>query len=89
MTVVPFPTPPADPAPAADGEGVASAIDRYLDSVQTKTTRDSYAETLARLTARRGDRSIPRTRLDKLFTDDRGDDTWSGMATAEIDEEVG
>ncbi|MFI6543031.1 tyrosine recombinase XerC [Streptomyces prunicolor] len=108
---------------------------RYLDSVQTRTTRDSYAETLARLTAlagerpaaalvpedyaavmdrwdaaaaatwnrhlsaltsftawagqqeilaanpgrrlerrkpaRRGDRSIPRARLDKLFTDDR------------------
>jgi site-specific recombinase XerC len=114
---------------------VAVAVDRYLDSVQTKTTRASYAETLARLTAlaggqavaelgpeddaaamdrwdgaaaatwnrhlsaltsftawaqrqdlletnparrlerrkpaRRGDRSIPRTRLDTLFTDDR------------------
>ena len=132
MTVVPFPTPSAD---TADGETVAAAVDRYLDSVQTRTTRDSYAETLARLTAlagtqpvgaltpedyaavmdrwdaaaaatwnrhlsaltsftawagrqeilatnparrlerrkpaRRGDRSIPRARLDKLFTDDR------------------
>ncbi|MDP9843390.1 site-specific integrase [Streptosporangium lutulentum] len=132
MMVVPFPTPPAE---TAGGESVAVAVDRYLDSVQTKTTRDSYAETLARLAtlagdrpaavltpedyaavmnrwdgaaaatwnrhlsaltsftawagrqeilttnpgrrlerrkpARRGDRSIPRTRLDKLFTDDR------------------
>jgi site-specific recombinase XerC len=126
-----FPTPAAE----ASGESVAAAVDRYLDSVQTKTTRASYAETLARLTAlagtrpaaaltpedyaavmnrwntaaattwnrhlsaltsfttwagrqeilatnpgrrlerrkaaRRGDRSIPRARLDKLFTDDR------------------
>jgi len=132
VTVVPFPTPLAE---TSDGESVAAAVDRYLDSVQTKTTRDSYAETLVRLTAlagdrpsaelapedyaavmdrwddaaaatwnrhlsaltsftawagrqeilatnparrlerrkpaRRGDRSIPRTRLDKLFTDDR------------------
>lgn len=58
MTVVPFPTPPADSAPttAGGGETVAAAVDRYLDSVQTKTTRDSYAETLARLTALAGDR---------------------------------
>ncbi|MEU4411306.1 tyrosine-type recombinase/integrase [Streptosporangium sp. NPDC023963] len=132
MAVVPFPAPPAE---TIGGESVAAAIDRYLDSVQTATTRASYAETLARLTAlagdrpagalapddytavmerwggaaaatwnrhlsaltsfttwagrqeilttnparrlerrksaRRGDRSIPRARLDKLFTDDR------------------
>jgi len=138
VTVVPFPTPPADTAQdAAGGETVAAAVDRYLDSVQSATTRASYAETLARLTAlagdrptgaltpkdytaamnrwdgaaaatwnrhlsaltsfttwaqrqeilatnparrlerrkpaRRGDRSIPRARLDKLFTDDRHD----------------
>ncbi len=136
MTVVLFPTPPAEPAPAAaGGDSVAAAVDRYLDSIQTATTRAGYAETLARLTAhagdrpaaaltpedyaavmdrwdgaaaatwnrhlsaltsftawagrqeilatnparrlerrkpaRRGDRSIPRARLDKLFTDDR------------------
>ncbi len=53
MTVVPFPTPLAE---TSDGESVAAAVDRYLDSVQTKTTRDSYAETLARLTALAGDR---------------------------------
>ncbi|MFC4508595.1 MULTISPECIES: hypothetical protein [Streptomyces] len=53
MTVVPFPTPPAE---TTGGETVAAAVDRYLDSVQTKTTRDSYAETLARLTTLAGDR---------------------------------
>jgi site-specific recombinase XerD len=132
VTVMPFPAPPAK---TTGGETVTAAVDRYLDSVQARTTRDSYAETLARLTtlagdrassaltpedyaavmdrwntaaaatwnrhlsaltsfttwagrqeilatnpgrrlerrkpARRGDRSIPRTRLDKLFTDDR------------------
>ncbi|MGS2644657.1 hypothetical protein [Streptosporangium sp. LJ11] len=36
------------------GESVAAAVDRYLDSVQTATTRASYAETLARLTALAG-----------------------------------
>ncbi|MER6946575.1 tyrosine-type recombinase/integrase [Nonomuraea sp. NPDC000554] len=127
--MVPGRTPPSRYA------SVAAAVDRYLDSKQNKTTRDSYAETLTRLTAlagnepaavltaedyaavmdrwdgaaaatwnrhlsaltsftawagrqeilapnparrlerrkpvRRGDRSIPRARLDKLFTDDR------------------
>lgn len=52
MTVVPFPAPPAGAAPViAEGETVAAAVDRYLDSTQARTTRDSYAETLARLTA--------------------------------------
>ncbi|MGJ6969692.1 tyrosine-type recombinase/integrase [Streptosporangium sp. G11] len=133
MSVVLFPTPPADTP--ASRESVAAAVDRYLDGIKTTTTRDGYAETLARLTtraasrdtasltpddyaavmdlwdaaaaatwnrhlsaltsftawaqrqeilatnpgrrlerrktARRGDRAIPRTRLDKLFTDDR------------------
>jgi hypothetical protein len=55
VTVVPFPTPSAD---TADGETVAAAVDRYLDSVQTRTTRDSYAETLARLTALAGTQPI-------------------------------
>ncbi|MFB9682044.1 tyrosine-type recombinase/integrase [Streptosporangium vulgare] len=50
MTVVPFPASPGE------GEPVAAAVDRYLDSVQTTTTRDSYAETLARFTALAGDR---------------------------------
>ncbi len=55
---MPFPSPPAGPAPVpAGGESVTAAVDRYLDSVQTKTTCDSYAETLARLTALAGDRS--------------------------------
>jgi integrase len=136
VTVVPFPAPPVGPAPAiAEGETVAAAVYRYLDSIQVRTTRDSYAETLSRLTAlaggrpaavlmpedyaavmgrwngaaaatwnrhlsalmsftawagrqeiltanpgrrlerrkpaRRGDRSIPRARLDKLLTDDQ------------------
>lgn len=136
VAVVPFPASSAGPASTtACQESVAAAVDRYLDSVQTTTTRASYAETLARLAAlagqrpaaalaaedyaavmdrwnsaaaatwnrhlsaltsftawagrqeilatnparrlerrkpaRRGDRSIPRARLDKLFTDDR------------------
>jgi integrase len=138
VSVVPFPTQPADTSRDAVGGGtVAAAVDRYLDSVRTATTRAGYAETLARLTAlagdqaagalapeaytavmnrwdgaaaatwnrhlsaltsftvwaqrqeiletnpgrrlerrkpaRRGDRSIPRSRLDRLFTDDRHD----------------
>jgi Phage integrase family len=140
VSVVPFPaqaTPAANPAVDSGGESVATAVDRYLDSIQITTTRASYAETLAHLTvltgtsdtdalgpedyaavmshwddaaaatwnrhlsaltsftiwaqcqeiltpnpgrrlerrkpAGRGDRSIPRARLDKLFTDDRHD----------------
>lgn len=128
MSVVAF---PASPGPVA----VATAIDRFLDSLQAATTRAGYAETLARLVevtgparpaaalapedyaavmarwdgasaatwnrhlsaltsfttwaqrqdlletnparrlqrrkpARRGDRAIPRPRLETLFTDD-------------------
>ena len=55
MTVVPFPAPPAGPAATiAEGATVAAAVHRYLDSIQTRTTRDSYAETLSRLTALAG-----------------------------------
>ena len=53
MTVVPFPTPPTE---TTVGETAAASVDRFLDSVQTATTRDSYAETLARLTALAGNR---------------------------------
>jgi hypothetical protein len=57
VTRVPLPAPPAGAAPViAEGETVAAAVDRYLDSIQARTTRDSYAETLARLTALAGDR---------------------------------
>jgi hypothetical protein len=42
VSVVAFPGP-------ADRASLAAAVDRYLDSVQTATTRASYAETLARL----------------------------------------
>jgi hypothetical protein len=56
-TFTPFPASPVGAAPAiAGGETVAAAVDRYLDSIQARTTRDSYAETLARLTALAGDR---------------------------------
>ncbi|MGO8895419.1 MAG: tyrosine-type recombinase/integrase [Streptosporangiaceae bacterium] len=135
MAVVPFPAATVGQPAGVAGVDVAEAVDRYLDSVQAKTTRASYAETLARLTAaagqrdagtlqpgdyaavmecwdgaapatwnrhlsaltsftawaqrneilatnparrlerrkpaRRGDRSIPRTRLEKLFADDK------------------
>ncbi|MEU8278501.1 hypothetical protein ACFYOK_37040 [Microbispora bryophytorum] len=50
MVIVPFPPSPTE------GKLVAAAVDLYLDSVQT-TTRDSYAETLAWLTALVGDRA--------------------------------
>ncbi|MFE3455744.1 tyrosine-type recombinase/integrase [Nonomuraea sp. NPDC059194] len=55
MAVVPFPTPPAE---TVGGESIVAAIDRYLDSLQTRTTRDSYAATLAHLTAITGDRPV-------------------------------
>lgn len=54
MTIVPFPAPPTDTP--ASGEIVTAAVDRYLDSIKTKTTRSSYADTLARLVSRAGDR---------------------------------
>jgi integrase len=54
VTIVPLPAPPAD-APAS-GEIVTAAVDRYLDSIKTKTTRSSYAGTLARLVSRAGGR---------------------------------
>jgi len=61
VSVVGFPAQAAPVAtPAGDrsgGESVARAVDRYLDSIQTTTTRASYAETLAQLTALAGDRS--------------------------------
>jgi hypothetical protein len=63
VTIVPFPAPPADTP--ASGEIVTAAVDRYLDSIKTKTTRSSYAGTLARLVsapaAATPPRSFPRT----------------------------
>ena len=53
MTIVPFPAPAGTPA---SGETVTAAVDRYLDSIKTKTTRSSYADTLARLVSRAGGR---------------------------------
>lgn len=41
MTIAPFPDPPA--GTPASGEIVTAAVDRYLDSIKTKTTRSSYA----------------------------------------------
>jgi site-specific recombinase XerD len=50
-------TPAANPAgDRSGGESVSRAVDRYLDSIQTTTTRASYAETLAQLTALTGTR---------------------------------
>ena len=54
MTIVPFPAPPA--GTPASGEIVTAAVDRYLDSIKTRTTRSSYAGTLARLVSRAGGR---------------------------------
>ncbi|MEU4411301.1 hypothetical protein AB0F88_42930 [Streptosporangium sp. NPDC023963] len=76
MAVVPFPAPPAE---TIGGESVAAAIDRYLNSVQIATTRASYAETLARLTALAGDRPAG-----ALAPDDYTAVTerWAGAAAA-------
>jgi site-specific recombinase XerC len=54
VTIAPFPAPPA--GNPASGEIVTAAVDRYLDSIKTKTTRSSYAATLARLVSRAGGR---------------------------------
>ena len=77
MSVVAFPTP--TPAAEPTGESVAAAVDRYLDSIQTSTTRASYAETLARLTAHAGDRPAA-----DLTPDDYAAamDRWDGAAAA-------
>jgi hypothetical protein len=50
VTTAPFPASPAS------GETVTAAVDRYLDSIKTRTTRSSYAGTLARLVSRAGGR---------------------------------
>jgi hypothetical protein len=90
MTVVPFPIPPAE---TAGGESVAVAVDRYLDSVQTKTTRDSYAETLARLATLAGDRpAAVLTPEDYAAVMNRWDGaaaaTWGPDSNEEISNEV-
>ncbi len=56
MPAVPFRATPGTQRPYGAGPDVADAVDRYLDSVQAVTTRASYAETLARLTATAGSR---------------------------------
>jgi integrase len=56
VAVVPFPATPAGQPVDVVGVDVAYAVDRYLDSVKAPTTRASYAETLARLTAAAGQR---------------------------------
>lgn len=50
MVVDPFPA-AAGPQQPHEGLSVAVAVDRYLDGIQSATTRASYAETLARVTA--------------------------------------
>ncbi|WP_169950107.1 hypothetical protein [Microbispora sp. H11081] len=40
------------------GESVADAVDRFLDGIKTKTTRNSYAETLAHIIASVGARAV-------------------------------
>jgi hypothetical protein len=59
VTIVPFPAPPA--GTPASGEIVTAAVDRYLDSIKTRTTRSSYAGTLARLVSRADGRDTART----------------------------
>ena len=59
MTIVPFPDPPG--GVLASGETVTAAVDRYLDSIKTGTTRSSYADTLARLVSRAVTATQPRS----------------------------
>jgi site-specific recombinase XerD len=54
VTIVPFQAP--SPGTPASGEIVTAAVDRYLDSIKTKTTRSSDAGTLARLVSCAGGR---------------------------------
>lgn len=56
MSVVPFPATPGGQRPDGAGQGVVDVVDRYLDGIQAVTTRASYAETLACLTAIAGSR---------------------------------
>ena len=56
MAVVPFPATPGSQQHDGGAPDVADAVDRYLDGIQAPTTRASYAETLARLTAVAGQR---------------------------------
>ncbi|GAA0420698.1 hypothetical protein Acor_83290 [Acrocarpospora corrugata] len=52
MSLVSFPVPPSGATLSSNGgESVAEAVDRFLDGIKTKTTRNSYAETLAHLIA--------------------------------------
>jgi Phage integrase, N-terminal SAM-like domain len=75
MSILEFPAPAAEPG----GERVAVAVDRYLDSLQTKTTRDSYGETLTRLSALAGHRATAAlTPQDYTAVMDR----WAGAAAA-------
>jgi len=71
----------------ASGEIVTAAVDRYLDSIKTKTTRSSYAGTLARLVSCAGGRDtaslLPE---DYAVVMDRWDDaagaTWNRHLSA-------
>jgi hypothetical protein len=56
MPVVAFPGMPGPDSPADDRATVASAVARFLDSLDAAITRRSYACTLARLTAASGTR---------------------------------
>ncbi|MFI6180454.1 hypothetical protein ACIA8R_33275 [Nonomuraea sp. NPDC051191] len=64
MSIVAFPD---RPDPATAGVTVTAAVERFLDSPTAATNPARRLE--RRETAHRGDRSIPRTRLETLFTD--------------------
>jgi integrase len=81
VTIVPVPVPVPDPPAGtpASGETVTAAVDRYLDSIKTATTRSCYADTLARLVSRAGDRDTA-----SLLPEDYAAvmDRWDGAAAA-------
>ncbi|MEW9550171.1 site-specific integrase, partial [Nonomuraea sp. NPDC050783] len=77
---MPAATSPGTPRPADDDRAtVAGAVERFLASLHTVTTRDSYAKTLTRLTALAGDRPAA-----DLAPEDYAAvmDRWSGAAAA-------
>jgi integrase len=83
VTIVPFPAAPADTP--ASGESVTAAVERYLDSIKTRTTRSSYAGTLGRLVSHAGGRDTA-SLLPEVYAavmakwDDAAAATWSAAS---------
>jgi site-specific recombinase XerD len=73
----PFPAPPADLA--GPEVSVAAAVERFLASLRTATTRHTYAKTLTRLAALLGDRPVAALTCEDYAT---VMDRWTEVAPA-------